>query len=342
MSNNTEVNTIDFVIPWVDGNDPAWQAEKSRYTGNEDADERLERYRDWGILRYWFRGVEQFAPWVNRIHFITWGHLPDWLNTEHPKLHIVNHRDYIPEQYLPTFSSHTIELNMHRIEGLSEQFVYLNDDTFLLSARNPSDFFKNGLPCDSALMNPAYTVDLTADSGDNRIFYIPYNNTQYLNRRYDMRSCVKAHPAKWYSLKYGSYLMRNLLLTPWPRFVGFVDHHLPQPYLKQSFADAWKDSEDILDATCRNRIRTDHDVNQWYIRYRQLAEGKFAPIRPYGKAIYYLSNQNEAICKVITAQQHPMICINDGPNVGNGYLDERTKLQDAFKSILPEKSSFER
>ena len=69
-----------------------------------------------------------------------------WLNTENPKLTVVNHKDYIPEEYLPTFSSHPIELNLHRIKGLSEQFVYFNDDTFIINAMQPEDFFKKGLP----------------------------------------------------------------------------------------------------------------------------------------------------------------------------------------------------
>ena len=72
---------IDFVIPWVDGSDPAWRKEKYKYMGIDEPDAGDERYRDMGLLKYWFRAVEAYAPWVNQIHFITWGHLPDWLNT---------------------------------------------------------------------------------------------------------------------------------------------------------------------------------------------------------------------------------------------------------------------
>ena len=102
-------NAIDFVIPWVDGSDPAWIKEKQLYSNNiqKEDDGREIRFRDWGTLKYWFRGVERYAPWVRKIHFVTWGHLPEWLNTNTPKLHIVNHRDYIPAEYLPTFNSMT-------------------------------------------------------------------------------------------------------------------------------------------------------------------------------------------------------------------------------------------
>lgn len=69
-----------------------------------------------GYLKYWFRGVEKYAPWVHKIYFVTCGQKPDWLNENHDKLVLVNHEDYIPHEYLPTFSSHTIELNFHRIK----------------------------------------------------------------------------------------------------------------------------------------------------------------------------------------------------------------------------------
>lgn len=190
------MSSIDFVIPWVDGNDPEWRKQK-RKVCSEFMDDRPQRYRDWGLLRYWFRGVEAFTPWVNRIHFITWGHLPPWLNTQHPKLHIVRHEDYIPAEYLPTFSSHVIELNMHKVDGLSRQFVYFNDDMFLLRPLKETDFFRNGLPCDSALMNPVATDDLCKPGNGGKIFSIPYNNVQYLNRDFDMRQSMKEHWRKW-------------------------------------------------------------------------------------------------------------------------------------------------
>ena len=146
---------IDFVVLWVDGNDPEWQKEKAKYQGKSLNDSNSSnRYRDWGLMPYWFRAVEKFAPWVRKIHFVTCGHLPDFLNTASPKLNIVKHSDFIPEEYLPTFSSHAIEMNIHRIPGLSEHFVYFNDDTFLLRPLSETAFFKDGLPCTSAVERP--------------------------------------------------------------------------------------------------------------------------------------------------------------------------------------------
>ena len=121
---------IDFVLLWVDGNDPAWRKEKAKYSPESALADAEERYRDWGLLPFLFRGMEKFAPWFRKIHFVTWGHLPEWLNTENEKLHIVRHEDYLPKEALPLFNSSALEIGLHRIPGLSDKFVYFNDDTF--------------------------------------------------------------------------------------------------------------------------------------------------------------------------------------------------------------------
>ncbi|MCD7750773.1 MAG: Stealth CR1 domain-containing protein [Lachnospiraceae bacterium] len=124
---------IDLVIPWVDGADPSWRKQRKHYESEDEKKNNTNSfYRDWGLMRYWFRGVERNLPWIHKIYFVTWGHTPPWLNGTHPKLSIVKHEDYIPSEFRPTFSTNPIELNQHRIKGLSEQFIYANDDTFLL------------------------------------------------------------------------------------------------------------------------------------------------------------------------------------------------------------------
>ena len=69
---------IDFVLTWVDGSDPDWLAQRREYQPGRGTDAGESRYRDWDNLQYWFRGVEKFAPWVNKIYFVTWGHVPKW------------------------------------------------------------------------------------------------------------------------------------------------------------------------------------------------------------------------------------------------------------------------
>ena len=125
-----ETCKIDFVVPWVDSSDPAWIEQYNHYRPEKPITDR-GRFRNWDIFRYWFRAVEQYAPWVNKVYLVTNGTFPEWVNAECPKLVLVRHEDYIPEKFLPTFSSHTIELNMDKIPGLSEHFVYFNDDMYI-------------------------------------------------------------------------------------------------------------------------------------------------------------------------------------------------------------------
>ena len=109
---------IDFVVTWVDNSDPQWQNEFEQYKTDTVANEENShiRYSEHGLLRYWFRGVEKFAPWVRKIHFVTNGQYPAWLNLNNSKLHFVRHSDYIDSKYLPLFNSHPIENNLHRIK----------------------------------------------------------------------------------------------------------------------------------------------------------------------------------------------------------------------------------
>ena len=332
---------IDFVIPWVDGNDPAWQKRKMEALGGASSDDRAERYRDWDLLRYWFRGVERFTPWVRTVFFVCDQKPPAWLNMAHPALRVVRHETFIPAEYLPTFSSHPIELNMHRIPGLSERFVYFNDDFFVLRPLPESFFFRNGLPRDRALLNPIPSSDLMGKGPDARIFTVPLNNAEYLNRDFNFRACLRKAPLKWLHPCYGKGLLRNLLLCVWPRFVGFDEPHLPQAFLKSSFAEAWEQDRDILDATSRHALRDDRDVNQWLIRHRQLAEGHFIPACPVQNAFFDITRYDSTISEAVRTQRLPVICLNDGGIPESAFEQMRDELSAAFQAILPQKSRFE-
>lgn len=329
------MNDIDFVIFWVDGSDPAWQAERRQYLANcEFEDSSPIRSRDWRNLRYWFRSVEHFAPWVRRIHFVTWGHQPEWLDTTNPKLHIVNHRDFIPAEYLPTFNSLTIGLNLHRIDGLAEQFVVFNDDMFLGRENSPEHFFKGGLPRDIA------RLCIVQPSG---IGHIIYNDMELLNARYTTRQAVGRNPGKWFSPRYGlSNLLKSLSLMIWQQIPGLLDPHLPQPYLRKQWTRAWELWSKELDATCRHRLRTLTDVSDYLVRYDGICRGEFSPIGFGDCRLLTLEDSTiEPICRDIEAKRYRMVCLNDSERIAD-FDAQSLRLCKAFDSILPEKSSYER
>ena len=124
---------VDLVYMWVDGNDPEWRAKRNRYMGgdNKGTSEGVAdaRWRDNEELRYSLRSVEMYASWINHIYIVTDGQCPAWLNTSNPKITIVDHKEILPEEALPIFSSSAIESCIYRIPGLSEHFILGNDDT---------------------------------------------------------------------------------------------------------------------------------------------------------------------------------------------------------------------
>ena len=135
---------IDAVYTWVDGADPAFAADLRRCGGGEAGFSC--RYRNNGELRASLRSLLRHAPWVRRIHILTNGQRPRWLDCSHPRIHLVTHAEVFPQpQLLPNFNSHAIELCLHRIPGLSRRFLYWNDDLFLCRDVAPGDFFfENG------------------------------------------------------------------------------------------------------------------------------------------------------------------------------------------------------
>ena len=325
---------IDVVITWVDGADPAWQAEKERYHAAPNEDGAQIRFRNWNFLRYWFRGIETYAPWTGTIHLITCGHLPAWLNLDNARLHHVRHEDFMSSDALPTFNSNAIEIGMHRIKGLSEQFIYFNDDMFLLCPTVQEDFFRGGLPCDDAILSPVMPV-----WGEN-ISCTTLNNMFVINRYFDKREVIRARPGQWFNLRYGKGLLRSLCLMPWRHFPGFFNDHLPQAFLKSTFDAVWQAEPELLKEVTHHRFRDYHgDVSQWLMRYWQLCSGKFVPVSPSRGKDLELADPKTA--DAIRSGRWSMVCMNDSEDIAD-FKTVQKRIATAFEARLPRKSSFER
>ena len=331
------MDKIDFVIPWVDPNDKKWQKEKAEYDGSTVTSANSEvRYRDWETLKYWFRGVEKFAPWVNRIHFVTCGQLPYWLDVDNPKLNLVDHKDFIPSAYLPTFSSHTIELNLHRIKDLSERFVYFNDDIFLTAPVSESYFFKKGRPCDTAALNCIFF-------GPDSAGHFCGADISVVNKNFNKKRSVISNPQIWFNPKNGlRNIIRTLLLLPWPWFSGIYYSHGANSFLKSTFNEVWEKEYETLNNTCIGKFRKIGDVNQWVMKFWQIVAGNVSVRSNKGFRCYHLKDSNfEAALRAVTSAKYKMICINDTAKTADFEYKKRRTVK-AFEKILPERSSFEK
>ena len=330
---------IDFIITWVDMNDAEWQRDFVKYsnkTENEKNSVSKARFRDYGLLKFWFRGVEKFAPWVRKIHFVTCGQKPEWLDENHPKINLINHKNFIPEQFLPSYNSVVIERYLHKIPDLSEHFVYFNDDFYIINHLDKSRFFQNGLPCDISIFqyNPNWSQ-----------WYIRIkNNIRLINQHFDKKEVMSRFHDKWYNPIYGKKLWMNYVMKFYSKFITLRTPHNAQPFLKSMFEDVWKHCEKELTETSANRFRTVTDYTPELFRAWQMCTGNFTPYNTYSDtkmfALMVQPKQQKAL-QVIRDQSYKLICLNDNVRIRN-YEQVIGNIKITFESILPEKSSFEK
>lgn len=323
---------IDFVIDWVDDSDPDWNLERQKYQV-DTGDNRSVRYRDWNLLKYWFRSVEVNAPWVNKIYFVTYGHLPSWLDINNPKLVIVNHKDYIPSEYLPTFNSNVIELLIHKIPNLSEQFILFNDDCYINKPVRKEDFFNSkGRPLDAGVLSPQLPKE-------NSITHITTNNVEIINK-YFSRIDIMKNIFKFINIKYGKQNVKTIATMPWKIILGFHDFHMPNAFNKQTFKDVWNMESNNLKRTLGNKFRTKEDYNVWIFRYFQLMRGQFTPRKASFGKYYEISDNNNSIIEDIQEKLHALIVINDSEVTD--FEATKKELINSFESRYPTMSMFEK
>jgi hypothetical protein len=322
---------IDLVYTWVDGDDPAWREKRLKYMpeiSTERAPNHLcdARWAENNELAYSLRSVEMYAPWVNHIYIVTDGQTPAWLNTNHPKIRIVDHSEILPADALPVFSSLAIESCIHRIPGLSEHFIYGNDDTFFGAPTTPEHFFKpDGTPI-IRLRGARFNRKYARDKGGN------YYKTVYR--------------------------MQNLIHERWGRLICHEPHHNFDAYCKSHFEKAIATMPEECDSTTHNRFRTNDDMQRCYVSYYSVAaEGaKLRKVHRYNrinnpislaKAIFtgqfaadsrWLKLHLNDYYKEFNKYSPLMFCMNDSSSTTE---EQRRRMIEFLEYKFPDKSSFE-
>jgi len=307
---------IDAVITWVNGNDEAWLQKKSEFPGfsqwelyHSDTEINDPRFRDFGLLKYTIDSILKYAPWIRNVFVVT---MQQKLNFEYsdPRVKVVYHEEFIPAQYLPTFNSNTIELNLHRIPGLSEHFILFNDDMLLNSPVIPEDFFVGDLPKDVFGFKPVVPVYGSIGS-------IDINNVAIINKHFPKHRYLHANLKNLFNIHYGfSTILQTILCLPWKQYIGFKSFHVPIAHRKADFKKIWSLEGSLLDTTCRSRYRSGNDISHWVIRYFRLVTGQLLPESPRTFKYYDLANiELQDLQQDLLSETHSLICINDTPNV---------------------------
>lgn len=291
---------MDAVITYVNGLDPVWREEYSKALNIPALD---KRFRDWGTLRFLLRGIQTCMPFVQNVHLVVSGksQVPDWASDN---LHVVTHGDIIPEEFLPTFNSTTIEMFLHRIPGLDERFIYFNDDMFPVSPCEETDFFRDGK------------------------IVIGFSRHLFAGGMYK-RQCRNSDRLARKALGLGGGLT---FMRP---------QHICSPMLRSECEEVFERMRGEIYPTL-SRVRTMENLNQYLFLDYLFHQGKAIRERLSGKFFSIATSSASTIGKYLMNPSRKLACINDVHLKDEDYQSERAILLDSFERAFPEKSIFER
>ena len=337
---------IDFVLPWVDGSDPSWQRKKAQYNPIKSSENNASRFRDMETLRYVLRSIEQHCPWYNKIYLITEGHYPPWLNIAHDKIVLVSHDTlYFDKRHLPVFSSSSIEMNLANLKGLSETFVYLNDDTIIMKklkrerffvAHKPVDFLSHGWIQRNKLFGKFRRMDAWV--------YAINNNLALINKRFaplhlDTNSLY--HATYTTKTKISNFMLHRL----YKKFIWLEHWHHPMPYLKSTLIDVHQAFPQEMRHCSSNRFRKTNDLTQYIYRYWQLASGNFYPYNHKDgliKNIRSLAVLDKMLEEIKQNHTINFVCFNDDLDLSESEFKKvKEKLTLFLEESFPNFASFE-
>lgn len=307
---------IDLIYLWVDGSDPVWLEKKNRFLSLKYDDSETHnkgRYANNDELRYALRSVEKHAPWVRNIYIVTDNQQPSWLNTAHPKIHLIDHQDIFPPNTLPSYNSCVIEYFLYKIPGLSEQFLYANDDMFLNADLSPEFFFgKDGCPI--VRLKRSYL---------GKFYYTLKNITrrglgQYAHTVHKAALLVEKKFGKYYAGK---------------------PHHNIDSYLLSDYKAVM--SEVFVDQVRRtqtNRTRSKEDLQRSVVSFYALARGR-AHLQYVGrKTSSRILLHRHNFDRYMKKYQPKLFCLNDSQRNQDHH---RKMIVPLLAKRFPIKSAFE-
>ena len=293
---------MDAVITYVDGNDPVW---KRDYEKTTNVPVMQKRFRDWGTLKYLLRGIESRMPFIGNVYLVVShpSQVPVWVNQE--QLKIVLHKDIIPEEFLPTFNCNPIEMHLHRIPGLDEQYLYFNDDMFPVGDCKSEDFFRDG----KAVIG--YYRHLFASGMYKKICR---NSDRLARKALGMKpSCFFTSP-----------------------------QHICSPMLRSQCEELYARVENDIRKTSATRTRTEENLNQYlfldYMNYKGLVLHDKISNKHFSVAVA----SAESLRSFLNKPTRNLVCINDVHLSEERYETLRRAVIDAFESAFPVKSKYEK
>lgn len=310
------VSPVDLVYTWVDGSDNDWQDSKDRALQESDplvlpTSADRARFESNDELMYSLRSVESFLPWVNHVYIVTAGQKPNWLPNKHPKVTVVPHEAIFRKvSDLPTFNSHAIESQLHRIPGLSEHFVYVNDDVMFGCAMRPEVFFTASGQSKFVLSERHYESD--AENG-LPVNLAARNNGQVIRDRFG--HCTT-----------------------------FKFKHVAHAQLKSTLERIESENADLVAATAAAKFRsaTDLSIPSSLAHYYGAALGLAVP----GAVSYKYVDLGEGraqieLSKLAMTKRPQIICLNQVAGSSSSLSKQRETVRHFLENYYPWPSSME-
>jgi stealth protein CR2/Stealth-like protein len=311
---------IDVVYTWVDGSDPAWRERKTaahaavglgelnEYASNES------RFLSRDELRYSLRSLDTYANWARHIYLVTDDQTPEWLDTANPRITVVSHRELFGDRgRLPTFNSHAIETQLHHIPGLSDHFLYLNDDFFFGRPVDPRLFFDgNGIA-------RFFTSTAKLGLGPTGAFDRPVMS--------------------------GGKNNRDLLFKAFGRTATNKFKHVPQSLLKDVLLELEERFPEEFAATASHQFRNPGDLSvlsSLHHHYAYLRGRAVEGSLQYLYADIAAPTTARRLERFLRARDQDTFCLNDHDASGVDPLVQQRMLHSFLSRYFPLPSSFER
>ena len=308
---------IDLVYLWVDGNDPEWLAKKNKFTGIEFTQNQTNckgRYANNNELKYSLRSVEKYLPWIRKIFIVTDNQTPDWIDTSHPKIEIIDHKDILPPEALPCFNSLVIEYFLFKIPNLSEHFLYANDDMFVAAHLSPEFFFsEDGYPV--VRLKRAWGWKW----GYHLRVLLGIKIKNYRKKLYMSMCVAKEKLGKSYTS---------------------IPHHNIDTYIRSDYQCAVQEIfKKQIDNSLPHRVRSDSDLQRSAFSYYMLAIGHGHLKHVKKRESCRIGVQRPDYMKYINRYQPKLFCLNDSQRVTE---EDRERIVPFLESLFPTKSAFEK
>lgn len=311
LEKNIMNDKIDIVVPWLNPNEK-WYNEYKKYSKNENP----ARVRDFGTFKYVLRSIDKNINWLNKLYIILYDEtqVPEWLNTNYDKVKIIYHKDLLPAERLPNFSSVQVDMRLSFIKELSDNFIFINDDMFFTKNIPDTVYFRNNKPVHIPTMRMVNNYNSLTKAQWGKI---EKNNYEFVNKALNSR--VKLH---------------------------FWTGHLPIPFNKTFQQFAWfKYKKEFEAALAGEHIRANNNLSNWVFYNLEEATKNCILVdkTQLPKQTYFSLSNKTTYNDIISAlNKNSIICINDSDGLTRNFEKVKNNVLKALNNKFPEKSKFEK